>query len=73
MLTTPISRIEEALIQLEYVLADYYTCSERNHDNTYNSLEASLYGLRILLDSALAAINRSAAKPEIVNIKNAAR
>jgi len=73
MLTTSISRIEEALIQLEYVLGDYYTCSERHHNNAHNSLDESLYGLRIILDTALAAISRSAAKPEIVNVQRAVR
>ena len=73
MITTPISRIEEALIHLEYVLGDYYTSSERNHDNVLNSLEEALYGLRIILDTALAAINRSASNSKVAEIKHATR
>ena len=73
MITTAISRVEEVLIQLEYVLGDYYTSSERNLDNMPNSLEESLYGLRIILNTALAAISRSAAKPEVIHVKGAVR
>jgi len=73
MLRTPIIRVEEALIQLEYVLADYYTYGERNHDNVFKSLEETLYRLRITLDSTLSAISRFTTEPEIENIKKVAR
>jgi hypothetical protein len=73
MLRTPIILVEEALIQLEYVLADYYTYSERNHDNVFKSLEETLYCLRITLDSTLSAISRFTTEPEIENIKKVAR
>jgi len=71
--TTPIRRIEEALIQLQYALCDYYICGEQNRDPALNSLEAPLYGLRVNLNSALSAISRFAEEPEIVSIQNAVR
>jgi hypothetical protein len=73
MVTTSIRRIEEALIQLQYALGDYYTSREQNVDSAFTVLEAPLYGLRVNLNSALSAISHIAADPEIGNAKNAAR
>jgi hypothetical protein len=67
MLTTPLTRIEEALLHLQYALADYYASGEQNSHPGFNCLEAPLYGLRINLDSTLSAINHSAAKAETAN------
>jgi hypothetical protein len=73
MVTTSIRRIEEALIQLQYALGDYYTSREQNVDSAFTVLEAPLYGLRVNLNSALSAISHVAADPEIGNAKHTAR
>jgi hypothetical protein len=73
MVTTSISRIEEALIQLHYALADYYTSGEQNRDSTFTALEAPLYGLRVNLNSTLSAISHIATDPEIGCDNNATR
>jgi hypothetical protein len=73
MVTMSIRRVEEALIQLQYALGDYYTSQEQNHDSAFTVLEAPLYGLRVNLSSALSAINYITADPETSSVKNPVR
>jgi hypothetical protein len=52
-----INSIEEALIQLRYAMADYYSCREAECVGLFSALDAPLRELRKVVISTQTAIN----------------
>jgi hypothetical protein len=68
MCTLSLRSIEEALIQLQYALGDYYSRAEWDRDVGYRALDASLRALRKTAVSAQLEINLLGAKPKAAEI-----
>jgi hypothetical protein len=52
-----VDNIEEALIQLQYAVADYYSCSASDRPRRFSTLDAALCELRKGVSSTHLAIN----------------
>ena len=70
MCTLSLRNIEEALIQLQYALIDYYSCAERDRDAEFSRLDASLCVLRKTAVSAQFEIDLLSATPKAAEINH---
>jgi hypothetical protein len=70
MCTLSLRSLEEALIQLQYALCDYYDCAEGDRDAGFSRLDASLRVLRKTAVSAQLEINLLGATPKAAEINH---